>query len=71
MTLRSANPDNDPLIYPNYLVAERDQCVVVAILRKVREILATPPLAKFMVNEVAPGARYQTDAELLEYVHAD
>lgn len=71
MTLRSANPDDDPMIYPNYLDAEHDQRAVVAILRKVREILSTEPVAKYIVQEVAPGAQHQTDAELLEYVRAE
>jgi choline dehydrogenase len=71
MTLRSANPDDDPMIYPNYLDSEYDQRVVVAILRKVREILTTAPIAQYMLNEVAPGSKYQSDEELLDYVRAE
>ena len=71
LTLRSASPDDAPRIYPNYLDAEYDQRAVVAILRRVREILSTEPIAQYMLKEIAPGARYQSDDELLDYVRAE
>ena len=56
VTLRSADPDDAPLIDPAYLADPADAEVLVHGVRLARRIAATPPLARFVADELAPGA---------------
>ncbi|HEY8976805.1 MAG TPA: GMC oxidoreductase, partial [Burkholderiaceae bacterium] len=62
--IRSADPDQAPLIAPRYLATEGDRRVAADSLRLTRRIAAQPALAPFHPREVKPGAQYQTDDEL-------
>lgn len=64
--IRSAHPLQYPAIQPNYLSDERDHAVVVGGIKVARRIAEAPSLAPHIVSEFVPGARYQTDAELLD-----
>ena len=46
---------------------------LLVAMRKARELMTTPPLGEITGEEIAPGAKYQTDEELLEWVrnHAE
>jgi choline dehydrogenase len=40
----------------------------VAVIRKGRELMATSPLKEITGDEIAPGAKLQSDEELIEWV---
>ena len=45
--IASTNPDDDPLIDPNYLSDDEDMKVMIKGYRKMMEIMNTEPLAQF------------------------
>jgi choline dehydrogenase len=68
ISLRSADPLIHPLIHHGYLQDARDQALAIAAVRKMREIAATGPLAKFISEANEPAAAIQTDEEILNWV---
>jgi choline dehydrogenase-like flavoprotein len=66
--LRSADPKSAPLIEPNLLASEEDVSTLVKGMEMVRRIVATPPLAGWIVEETKPGSVHETAAELSEFV---
>ncbi|MFT3778240.1 MAG: GMC family oxidoreductase N-terminal domain-containing protein [Ottowia sp.] len=64
--------DGDPLkaprIFSGYLQTERDRATAVAMVRKMQDIAASPPLAKYVVGEHEPGPAARSDAEVLDWV---
>jgi choline dehydrogenase len=71
--LKSADPHAPPAIKFNFLSSPLDRDGLLVAMRKARELMATTPLAEIVSEEIAPGADYQTDEELLEWVrkHAE
>ena len=63
---------NDPLqaprFHPNYLSTERDVRRHLTGMRRLREIMATPPMAGRLVEEVKPGRACETDEQLLTHL---
>jgi choline dehydrogenase len=59
---------NDPLaaprISPNYLSTPEDKKIAAVSLGLTRKIVSAPALQKYAPQEMAPGARFQTDEEL-------
>lgn len=68
--IASADPREDPLINPMYLSDERDQRDMVAILRFLRRIFATEPLARYVEVNTFPGPQVQSDDELLDFARS-
>ncbi len=66
--IKSADPAEPPAIKFNFLSTEHDRAGVLAAIRKGRELMATSPLKEVTGEEIAPGARLQTDDELLDWV---
>jgi len=66
--IKSADPAEPPAIRFNFLSSPHDRDGLLAAMRKGRELMATPPLAEMVGEEIAPGIDKQTDAELLEWV---
>ena len=62
--LRSADPQDAPLIQPNYLATPEDRLVAADSLRLTRHIAAQPALAPFEPQEVKPGVQFQSDEDL-------
>jgi choline dehydrogenase len=62
--LRSADPQDKPLIQFNLLQAEDDRAAFRRYIRFTRNYFATQPAAGLVSREVLPGAQTQTDAEL-------
>ena len=62
--IRSARPEDAPVILANYLSTEEDRQVAADSLRLTRRIAAQPALQRYRPREVRPGVEYQTDDEL-------
>ena len=66
--IKSADPQVPPAIRFNFLSTEHDRAGIVAVIRKGRELMATSPLREITGEEIAPGAKLQSDEELLDWV---
>jgi choline dehydrogenase len=66
--ISSADPAEPPAIRFNFLSSELDRTGLLFAMRKARELMAARPIADITGGEIAPGAAYQTDEELLEWV---
>lgn len=66
--IAGTDPFADPRIRTNYLATEKDQKVIVAGVRLVRELYERPEFRHRWRREVIPGAAYQSDAEILDAV---
>lgn len=64
--IQSADPEAPLAIDANYLDAEADRRHAAALVRFIRGLMSQSALARFVVAETAPGAKYDTDDELLE-----
>ena len=64
--IRSANPDDAPLIDPNYLSHPDDLKVAADAIRLTRKIIANPALQAFCPEEYLPGIELQTEQQLHE-----
>ncbi|MFY1905449.1 GMC family oxidoreductase [Achromobacter xylosoxidans] len=65
--LRSADPFEAPAMQPNYLSTELDRHMTVAAVKYARRLAATEPLAGLMKREFRPGAKVQSDDEILHF----
>jgi choline dehydrogenase len=65
--LRSPDPAAPPAIRYNYLDTENDRRVMIEGLKLVRRIVNTPPLGRYVCEEVFPGDRVQSDDDWLAY----
>ncbi len=63
----SKDPHTQPAINPNYMAEDRDRRTVVAGLRMVRDWFNAPALKKYLRTEKFPGAKLQSEDELLAY----
>lgn len=73
VTLRSADPSEDPKIVFNYMSKDEDWVDFRHCIRLTREIFSQAPFDEFRGKEIQPGAEVQTDAELDEFIreHAE
>ena len=63
--IRSARIEDPPRIAPNYLATDDDRRIAAQSVRITRRIVAQPALAKYAPVEHLPGARFDSDADLL------
>lgn len=68
ITARSARPEEQPAICPNYLDRAEDQAAMVAGLRIARRLFAASPLARYSAYELRPGAAVEKDDEWVDFV---
>jgi choline dehydrogenase len=66
ITLKSSDPFAAPAIKLNFLSTAADCATAVAGVKAMRSVCAAPAMQKFSPVEFAPGAGYQSDAELSE-----
>ena len=73
ITLKSADPDDDPLIRFNYMSNPQDWDEFRTCIRLTREIFAQEAFAPYVKHEIQPGADAQTDDELDDVIrdHAE
>jgi choline dehydrogenase len=65
--LRSADPADKPLVDSNFFGDPEDLRLTLAAMRYARRVLAEPPLASLVREEMAPGAQAESDADLAPY----
>ncbi len=68
ITIRSADPLVPPSIDACYLEHEADASLALELLKKMRSIAATAPLAKFIQAPHEPPAKLSTDGELMNWI---
>jgi choline dehydrogenase len=66
--IASADPMAAPLIRANYLTDPRDRALAIAMVRAMRELAATEPLAHYLLAEERPGAGVTADAALHDWI---
>ncbi len=71
--LRSAKPNDNPLIRFNYMSHPDDWVEFRKVVRLTREIFAQAPIAAHVKHEIQPGAAVQSDAEIDAFIrdHAE
>jgi len=68
ITLRSADPFDDPAIDPRYLSEDADREILLDGLKLIREILQAEPFDDYRGEEVSPGSDAQSDEQLTEHL---
>ena len=68
ISLRSADPNDPPIIDPNYLADEEDMNVIVEGVKIARRILNADAFAPYRGEEHLPGADVQSDEDIREFV---
>jgi choline dehydrogenase len=68
VTLRSASPADSAVFKPNFLSNEDDNRAMIAGVKKIREIMATEPMASRVVEEQIPGPNVKTDDQILNWM---
>lgn len=70
ISLRSADPADDPAIFANYLAADEDRRVMREGVRIARRVAAQPALAAYQTCEHQPGPDIQTDDAIDAWIRA-
>ena len=65
--IKSADPHAHPAILHNFLREPEAQRVAIDAIRLTRKIVSRPELAQFEPEEMVPGAKVQSDADILAY----
>ncbi|MEF8814628.1 MAG: GMC oxidoreductase [Halovenus sp.] len=68
VTLRSADPSDDPRVDFKYLSDGRDLDLLVQTLKRAREIGEAEPLDEYRGEELWPGEDVQTDEEIADHL---
>lgn len=63
---RSANPDDPPVIRPNYMSAAYDREHTVAMFRLMRKMLQQEPIARHIVEEYTPGPAIESNEQIID-----
>ena len=68
--IASADPDEAPLIEPNYLSHPDDMAEMLAGVKLIRKIAAQPSMAALIETEMKPGAAVVSDTALADDIRA-
>jgi len=68
LLLTSQRPDQTPHIDPHFLEEPDDLQLLIAAIRKCREICAHPEMSEHLREELSPGAQRRSDAELADEI---
>ncbi|MGE0627755.1 MAG: GMC family oxidoreductase [Hyphomicrobiaceae bacterium] len=71
VSITSPDPDNKPMIQPNYLTTDEDRRVAADAIRLTRLIVAQPALAPYHPEEFRPGPEVGNDDEALAKAAGD
>ena len=64
--IASADPAAPPVIAPNWLATAEDRETAVAMVRLMRRYVRQPALARYLGDEIAPGAAHESDEAILD-----
>jgi choline dehydrogenase len=64
--ITSADPREPALVRPNYLTADYDRKVSVAVYRLIQSLFAQPRLAAYVQSQLSPSSEVRTDDEILD-----
>lgn len=65
--IKSADPSMAPAISPHYLSAPADRDTLVEGMKMIRKIMRGPAIARYIVEELNPGASCASDTDLLGF----
>jgi choline dehydrogenase len=65
--IKSADPAQPPAIQPRYMTAQADRDCMVAGMQLLRNVMRQGALKRYIVEELAPGPKIESDAGLLEF----
>jgi choline dehydrogenase len=65
VAIKSADPAAAPAIHMRYMSDPFDQEVIVAGMKLTRKIMSQPAIARYVDEELVPGAGVQSDADML------
>ena len=68
IALRSAKPDDPPVIFANYLSTEFDKQTTLAGVQILRDVMAQPAFQGLLGKELAPGYQLRSTAELKQWL---
>jgi choline dehydrogenase len=68
VTLRTGNSGDPAVFAPNFLSNADDIRAMTSGIRKIREIMSTPPVAARVIVETVPGASVMTDDDILDFM---
>ncbi len=68
IALRSANPEDAPLIFANYLESQGDAETMMAGVEMMREVMAAKVLGGVLGEELAPGPAISTRAQMRRWL---
>jgi choline dehydrogenase-like flavoprotein len=63
--IRSPDPDDWPVIRPNFLSTDYDRQTQIGCVRWMRRLFSQPEVARYLREETVPGADVQSDDEIL------
>jgi choline dehydrogenase len=66
--IKSTDPRQAPAINPNYLATQKDRETIVAGVNVMRRIFRAPAMARYIAEEIEPGAQCDNDDELLDFI---
>lgn len=70
LEIKSPDPKDAPAIHPNYLATSHDVEELLAGARFLRRLAATPALSSIIAEELKPGPKQASDAELVADIRA-
>ncbi len=65
--IKSSDPMAAPEIRFNFFQSAADHATMVGAIRVARQIMASPPMAPYVAEEIMPGPGFQADHELIDY----
>lgn len=68
--IKSADPAQAPAIQPRYMTAQADRDCMVAGMQLLRRVMGQPAIRRYIDEELTPGPKVASDAELLEFARA-
>jgi len=68
VTLRSKDPNDDPIVDPNWLSHPDDGSCLLRALKYLRKIASTEPLATVIRREIMPGIDVTSDEDLIRFI---
>lgn len=66
LQIRTTNPNDLPMIVPNYHIDPRDRRTMIDVVRYARNLVAQGPLAGKVFEELRPGGGYASEDEIID-----